>query len=29
MQEFENKLLKDLHQYLIAMGKVDERMSGC
>lgn len=29
MQEFENKLLKDLHQYLIAMGKVDERMPEC
>lgn len=29
MQEFENKLSKDLHQYLIAMGKVDERMPEC
>ena len=29
MQEFENKLSKDLHQYLIALGKVDERMPEC
>ena len=29
MQEFENKLSKDLHQYLIAMGKVDGRMPEC
>lgn len=29
MQEFENKLSKDLHQYLMALGKVDERMPEC